>query len=104
MASVEPCPPAAAGGDAQAEPGAEWRWFLVRLCAFMVLLLLVVPGGNPVASDREGREKAGPFVEKLYPGRPVTPADSPTAPVAVVLHLIRSGEPGVARRAIDFAA
>src|SRR5262245_11453222 len=105
MASADrPDPPPAGGPNAQAEPGAEWQWLSVRLFAFLVLLLLVVTCGNPVASSTEGREKARPFVAGLYSDRAVAPAESLTAPVAVVFHLIRSGEPGVARRAIDFAA
>jgi hypothetical protein len=46
------------------------------------------------------------FLKQLYPDREVI-ADEPgipAAPLAVVLHLIRSAEPAVARRAIEFAA
>jgi hypothetical protein len=46
------------------------------------------------------------FLKQLYPDREVISDEPgiPTAPFAVVLHLIRSAEPAVARRAIEFAA
>lgn len=105
MASDDRPPPHTAGGqNTQAEPYAEWRWLSTRLIVVMFLLTLLVPVGNPIPSTKRGRGKARPFVASLYPDRPVAPEDSLTAPVAVVFHLIRSGEPGVARQAIDFAA
>ena len=105
MASADPSdPPPTGHPSAPAEPGAEWRWLSIRLFVFLVLLTLLSTAGNPVASTTRGREKARPFIQELFPDRPVTPEDSLTVPVAVVFHLIRSGEPGVARRALDFAA
>jgi hypothetical protein len=64
---------------------------------------------TPIPSGTENREKARAFLKEQFPGREVSPTEeSPhhtlTAPVAVVYELIRSGEPGVARRAIAFAA
>src|SRR5262249_53917405 len=94
----------AGGGDAQPEPGAEWRWFQVRFFAFVVVLLLVVPGGNPITTNRQGHDKARAFVEQLCPGRPLTPPASSTPPVAALVHLARWGDPGLPRRAIGFVA
>src|SRR5439155_26083044 len=58
----------------------------------------------PIPSGTENREKARAFLKEQFPDRAVSPHDDREAPVAVVYELIRSGEPGVARRAIDFAA
>src|SRR5262245_48745593 len=84
------------GGNGQAEPYAEWQWLSTRLMVTMFLLIVFVAIGNPLASGKAGRQNARPFVEKLFPDRPVTPSDSITSHVAVVFHLIRSGSPDVA--------
>jgi hypothetical protein len=64
-----------------------------------------IPDGNATG------EEVVVFLKQVYPDRevsPKTPIASPYglhgAAVAVVFHLIRSGEPAVARRALDFAA
>src|SRR5436309_2192281 len=44
------------------------------------------------------------FLKELFPEREVEPEGDRHGPVAVIYELIRSGEPRVARRAIDFAA
>jgi hypothetical protein len=72
--------------------------------AVPILLVWMVSLGTPIPSGRKNREKAGPFLKEQFPDRTVSPRDSVTAPVAVVYHLIRSGEPAVARRAIAFAS
>jgi hypothetical protein len=68
-------------------------------------LLWVVSLPSPIPSGgQENRDKARAFLKERFPDREVSPHDSATAPVAVVYELIRSGEPPVARQAIDFAA
>jgi hypothetical protein len=78
------------------------------LIIFMALLMFLNAVGNPRTSVQDYREKVRPFLEKLYPDRPVTPppreGSTDTAAVAAVFHLIRSGETDVARQAIDLAA
>jgi hypothetical protein len=59
---------------------------------------------TPIPSGDATREGVAKFLKQLYRDREVSPSDRPAAPVAVVFHLIRSGEPAVARRAIAFAA
>lgn len=66
-------------------------------------VIFAVAARTPIPSGKENCEKARPFLKELFPDREVSPSDSVTAPVAVVFHLIRSGEPKVARRAIEFA-
>src|SRR5262249_33147984 len=58
---------------------------------------------TPILSGNATRDEVAVFLKQLYPDREVSPSDKAAAPVAVVFHLIRSGEPAVARRAIDFA-
>jgi hypothetical protein len=82
-----------------------------RQRALFVLLLgggffvwLVWIGTSPIPTGKENRGKARGFLKELFPNRTVAPPESVTAPVATVFHLIRSGEPVVAKRAIEFAA
>jgi Peptidase family M23 len=86
--------------------GAKWtggqKMLLVAVgagCSLIWILSL----SSPIPTGIENREKAVPFLKELVPDRAVSP-DNATAPVAVVFHLIRHGEPEVARRAIEFAA
>jgi len=69
----------------------------------LILYVFLVILGNPISSNLRKCEEARPFLETLYPDRPVLPADSSSAPVAVVFSLIRSGDDDAARKAIDFA-
>lgn len=61
---------------------------------------------SPIPSGDVTGEEAALFLKQLHPDREVSPRPSgnASAQVAVVFHLIRSGEPAVARRAIEFAA
>jgi hypothetical protein len=67
-------------------------------------LVWILSLGSPIPSGKENRKNASAFLKEQFPDRAVSPPQSTTAPVAVVYHLIRSGEPEVARRAIAFAA
>ncbi len=69
-----------------------------------VLVVFLVSARTPIPSGKENRRNAIPFLREQFPDLEVSPKDSVTAPVAVVFHLIRSGEPKLARRAIEFAA
>ncbi len=73
-------------------------------CAFLALLVWIFSLRTPIPSGKENRAKASAFLKQQFPDREVSPRDSVTAPVALVYDLIRSGEPEVARRAIEFAA
>jgi hypothetical protein len=65
-----------------------------------------------IPTGRENRDKATAFLKEQFPDREVSfpedyrlaRHDQLNAPVAVIYELIRSGEPNVARRAMDFAA
>jgi hypothetical protein len=64
---------------------------------------------TPIPTGHATGDEAVLFLKQLYPDREVVPSrdfldERVTAHFAVVLHLIRSGEPAVARRAINFAA
>lgn len=99
-------PPSAPGRGRRghAQPGDEWRWFHLCLFAFTAVLILVACLGNPIRPPPERGKNARPFLKRLFPDRPVVPADSSTAPVAVVFHLIRCGDDDEARQAIELAA
>src|SRR6478736_833860 len=59
---------------------------------------------SPIPYGGENNKTARPFLKEQFPDREVEPLDDRYGPVAVIYELIRSGEPRVARRAIDFAA
>jgi hypothetical protein len=98
------------GAPEQANPAqnqltGKWDWLGYRVCIFLVVLLLYVFWGNPIPwGGYENRDRAISFVKELFPHRPVLPADTSTASVAVLFSVIRSGDNVSARRAIDFAA
>jgi hypothetical protein len=71
--------------------------------AIVVLLLWTNSIWPPIPSGRENRAKAGAFLREHFPDRAVSPRESDLAPVAVVYDLIRSGEPDIARQAIEFS-
>ena len=67
------------------------------------IVLWIAGSNSPIPSGRENRDKAKTFVKDHFPDREVSPSDNANSSVAVVFELIRSGEPVVARQAIDFA-
>jgi hypothetical protein len=75
----------------------------VVICAVFVVLWLVSLQ-SPIPNGKANRDHARPFLKELFPQRILEPADSVTAPVAAIFEVIRSDEPELARRAIDFAA
>ncbi len=91
------------------EPRPGWplnRW---ETAMFGVLLLsacvrLSVTVRQPIPYGNATGEEVALFLKQLCPDRELSASDEVSASVAVVFHLIRSGEPPVARRAIDFAA
>jgi hypothetical protein len=78
----------------------------VLIVAACVGVFLTARTPIPIVSATE--EEGILFLKQLFLDRELTPDPFPqmraAAPFAVVLHLIRSGEPAVARRAIEFAA
>jgi hypothetical protein len=78
---------------------------VVGLVAVCVGLAIAHTGATPMPTSNVMVDEVTLFLKQLYPDREVI-ADEPlpAAPLAVVLHLIRSAEPAVARRAIEFAA
>src|SRR5262249_14896653 len=83
--------------------------YILVMAAFS-LLFVVSLQTQPIPSGRENCEKARVFLKEQVPDRAVAADGSKTrnaqltAPVAVIYELIRSGEPEVAQRAIEFAA
>lgn len=76
---------------------------LVAACVGIAIAQTVA---TPMPSSNVMVDEVTLFLKQLYPDREVI-ADEPgipATPLAVVLHLIRSAEPAVARRAIEFAA
>jgi hypothetical protein len=67
-------------------------------------VVMVVSLGTPIPSGRENNRKTATFLEELCPDRALEPANGYTEPVAALFHLIRTAEPDLARRAINFAA
>ena len=67
-------------------------------------VVMAVSQGTPIPSGRENNRKTATFLEELCPDLSVRPANGYTEPVAALFHLIRTAEPHVARRAIEFAA
>lgn len=64
---------------------------------------------TPMPPSNVTGDEATLFLKQLYPDREVIPGDPRLrqefdAPLAVVLHLIRSAEPAIARQAIEFVA
>jgi hypothetical protein len=79
---------------------------VVVLVAACVGLAMAHTAATPMPPSNVMVDEVTLFLKQLYPDREVI-ADEPgipMAPFAVVLHLIRSAEPAVARRAIEFAA
>src|SRR5262245_24698705 len=79
--------------------------FLVAAC---VGVLVGMTFATPIPSSNATDDDVVLFLKQLYPDRELVRTKHPlgraSASLAVVLHLIRSGEPAVARRAIHFAA
>jgi hypothetical protein len=59
---------------------------------------------SPIPYGGENIKTARPFLKEQFPDRKVESESDRYGPVAVIYEVIRSGEPKVARRAIDFAA
>src|SRR5437870_2353523 len=78
--------------------------FVGVMLAAGVLFFVSLASPIPSGSGSENVEKARTFLKDQFPDREVSPQDDRHAPVAAVYEVIRSGEPAVARRAIDFAA
>jgi hypothetical protein len=79
---------------------------VVVLVAACVGLAIAHTVATPMPPSNVTVDEVTLFLKQLYPDREVI-ADEPgiaMAPFAVWLHLIRSAEPAVARRAIEFAA
>jgi hypothetical protein len=100
------------------EPRSAWPLTRGETAVIGVLLVAACVGvpitfATPIPRDGDATvDEVVVFLKQLYPDREVSPSVRDfglqlgvvDAPYAVVLHLIRSGEPAVARRAIEFAA
>src|SRR5262245_30766857 len=99
--------------SAATEPRSAWpltRGETAVFGVFLVAACVAVPVTfrTPIPSGNTRYEEVALFLKQLYPDREVSGDFRrkkwiASAHVAVVLHLIRSGEPAIARRAIDFA-
>src|SRR5688572_14356137 len=77
---------------------------LVAAVGVLFFTWLLWLGTARLPTGKENRRKARDFLKEVYPQRLLAPEDSVTAPVAALFQVIRTGEPAVSRRAIDFAA
>lgn len=88
-------------------PLSAGQTIVVGVVAACVGLAIAATVRTPMPPSNVLVDEATLFLKQLYPDREVIsdePRSFPDAPRAVVLHLIRSAEPAVARRAIEFAA
>jgi hypothetical protein len=84
----------------------KWQSAAVVLAVGGVLTLwLFWTATWPIPRGRDNRNHAAPYLKAAFPDRPLTAdfAESNTAPVAAVFHVIRRGRPDKAAKAIAFA-
>src|SRR5262249_13794244 len=88
-----------------AQRAKQWDWLAWGLMAAAYLITGFVLGGNPIPyGDRESGDRALTFVKREFKDRQLGPYPGGSQAVAAVFALIRSGDDGSAKKAIDFAA
>jgi hypothetical protein len=78
---------------------------LVIIFLATMFLLYIYSHLTMIPYGTKGRNKALPFLLEHFPNQKITPdLHGYESEVAVIFHLIRSGDPEIARKAIDLAA